>query len=121
MNDGPDRAVGPSLLARCPVVPVVVLDHPDQAVPLGEALLAGGIDVIEVTLRTEAGLEAIRRLAVPAGLHVGAGSVLVPTRPTRSSTPAPGSSSAPACRSTSSSVAGRSRFRPFPAWPRRAS
>ena len=32
---------GPSLLARCPVVPVVVLDHPDQAVPLGEALLAG--------------------------------------------------------------------------------
>ncbi|HEX5812544.1 MAG TPA: bifunctional 4-hydroxy-2-oxoglutarate aldolase/2-dehydro-3-deoxy-phosphogluconate aldolase [Pseudonocardia sp.] len=67
-----------SLLSRCPVVPVVVLDHPDQAVPLGEALLAGGIDVVEITLRTDAGLEAIRRLAGLAGLLVGAGSVLVP-------------------------------------------
>ncbi len=57
---------------------MVVLDHPDQAVPLGEALLAGGIDVVEVTLRTDAGLEAIRRLAGLPGLHVGAGSVLVP-------------------------------------------
>jgi 2-dehydro-3-deoxyphosphogluconate aldolase/(4S)-4-hydroxy-2-oxoglutarate aldolase len=67
-----------SLLGRCPVVPVVVLDDPDQALPLGKALLAGGIDVVEITLRTEAGLEAIRRLATLDGLHVGAGSVLVP-------------------------------------------
>lgn len=67
-----------SLLTRCPVVPVVVLDDPAQALPLGEALLAGGIDVIEITLRTDAGLEAIRRLAALPGLHVGAGSVLVP-------------------------------------------
>jgi 2-dehydro-3-deoxyphosphogluconate aldolase/(4S)-4-hydroxy-2-oxoglutarate aldolase len=70
-------AVGTSLLSRCPVVPVVVLDHPDQALPLGKALLAGGIDVIEVTLRTDAGLESIRRLADLPDLHVGAGSVLV--------------------------------------------
>lgn len=68
----------PSLLNRCPVVPVVVLDHPDQALPLGEALLAGGIDVVEITLRTAAGLESIRRLATLPGMHVGAGSVLVP-------------------------------------------
>jgi 2-dehydro-3-deoxyphosphogluconate aldolase/(4S)-4-hydroxy-2-oxoglutarate aldolase len=68
----------PSLLTRCPVVPVVVLDDPAQALPLGEALVAGGIDVIEITLRTDAGLEAIRRLAAVPGLHVGAGSVLVP-------------------------------------------
>jgi 2-dehydro-3-deoxyphosphogluconate aldolase / (4S)-4-hydroxy-2-oxoglutarate aldolase len=67
-----------SLLNRCPVVPVVVLDDPGQALPLGEALLAGGIDVIEITLRTDAGLESIRRLADLPGLHVGAGSVLVP-------------------------------------------
>lgn len=68
-----------SLLRRCPVVPVVVIDSADDAVPLGEALLAGGIDVIEVTLRTAAGIAAIRQLAdaLPA-LHVGAGSVLVP-------------------------------------------
>ena len=67
-----------SLLTRCPVVPVVVLDDPEQALPLGEALLAGGIDVVEITLRTDAGLEAIRRLASLPGMHVGAGSVLVP-------------------------------------------
>ena len=67
-----------TLLDRCPVVPVVVLDDPSQAVPLGEALLAGGIDVIEITLRTDAGLESIRRLADLPGLLVGAGSVLVP-------------------------------------------
>jgi 2-dehydro-3-deoxyphosphogluconate aldolase/(4S)-4-hydroxy-2-oxoglutarate aldolase len=67
----------PSLLHRCPIVPVVVLDDPAQALPLGEALLAGGITVVEITLRTDAGLEAIRRLADLPGLHVGAGSVLV--------------------------------------------
>ena len=67
-----------SLLNRCPIVPVVVLDDPEQALPLGEALLAGGIDVVEITLRTDAGLEAIRRLATLPGMHVGAGSVLVP-------------------------------------------
>jgi 2-dehydro-3-deoxyphosphogluconate aldolase/(4S)-4-hydroxy-2-oxoglutarate aldolase len=67
-----------NLLDRCPVVPVVVLDDPEIAVPLGAALLAGGIDVVEITLRTDAGLEAIRRLAALPDLHVGAGSVLVP-------------------------------------------
>jgi 2-dehydro-3-deoxyphosphogluconate aldolase / (4S)-4-hydroxy-2-oxoglutarate aldolase len=67
-----------TVLDRCPVVPVVVLDHPDQALPLGEALLAGGVDVVEITLRTPAGLEGIRRLADLPDLHVGAGSVLVP-------------------------------------------
>src|SRR4051794_24282691 len=66
-----------SLLSRCPVVPVVVLDDAELAVPLGEALLAGGIDVVEITLRTHARLEAIRRLAALPDLHVGAGSVLV--------------------------------------------
>lgn len=66
------------LLRSCPVVPVVVLDDPGQAVPLGKALLAGGIDVVEITLRTHAGLEAIRRLGGLPALHVGAGSVLVP-------------------------------------------
>jgi 2-dehydro-3-deoxyphosphogluconate aldolase/(4S)-4-hydroxy-2-oxoglutarate aldolase len=66
-----------TILTRCPVVPVVVLDDAAHALPLAEALLAGGIDIIEITLRTSAGLDAIRRVADVPGLHVGAGSVLV--------------------------------------------
>ena len=70
-----------SLLTRCPIVPVVVIHDAAQAVPLGEALLAGGVDVVEITLRTAAGIEAIRILAAALpNLQVGAGSVLVPAQ-----------------------------------------
>jgi 2-dehydro-3-deoxyphosphogluconate aldolase/(4S)-4-hydroxy-2-oxoglutarate aldolase len=65
------------LLSGFPVVPVVVIETAEQALPLGRALLAGGIAVMEVTLRTEAGLEGIRRLtgsAGPAGPAGPAGS-----------------------------------------------
>jgi 2-dehydro-3-deoxyphosphogluconate aldolase/(4S)-4-hydroxy-2-oxoglutarate aldolase len=64
------------LLARQRVVPVVVIDNASDAVPLAKILLASGLNAIEVTLRTEAGLEAIERIAkdVPDML-VGAGSV----------------------------------------------
>jgi 2-dehydro-3-deoxyphosphogluconate aldolase/(4S)-4-hydroxy-2-oxoglutarate aldolase len=64
------------LLGVAPVVPVVVLDDPGDAVPLAQALVAGGLPVIEVTLRTPAGLEAIRRIAgaLPEAV-VGAGTV----------------------------------------------
>jgi 2-dehydro-3-deoxyphosphogluconate aldolase/(4S)-4-hydroxy-2-oxoglutarate aldolase len=65
------------ILDQCPVVPVVVLTDANDA--RGHALLAGGITVIEVTLRTPAGLAAIRALAnaLPE-LTVAAGSVLTP-------------------------------------------
>jgi 2-dehydro-3-deoxyphosphogluconate aldolase/(4S)-4-hydroxy-2-oxoglutarate aldolase len=66
-----------SMLTHCPVVPVIVLDDPAQALPLGEALLAGGITIAEITLRTSAGLEGIRLLSGQTELLVGAGSVLV--------------------------------------------
>jgi 2-dehydro-3-deoxyphosphogluconate aldolase/(4S)-4-hydroxy-2-oxoglutarate aldolase len=58
------------------VVPVIVITDVAQAVPLAHALLAGGIDVMEVTLRHAAGLPAIEAVAqqVPA-MHVGAGTV----------------------------------------------
>jgi 2-dehydro-3-deoxyphosphogluconate aldolase / (4S)-4-hydroxy-2-oxoglutarate aldolase len=58
------------------VMPVVVIREVAQAVPLAEALLEGGIDVIEVTLRSEAALRAIEAIAraVP-GIQVGAGTV----------------------------------------------
>jgi 2-dehydro-3-deoxyphosphogluconate aldolase/(4S)-4-hydroxy-2-oxoglutarate aldolase len=58
------------------VVPVVVITDVSQAVPLAHALLEGGIDVMEITLRHPAGLPAIEAVArsVPA-MHVGAGTV----------------------------------------------
>ncbi|MFR9729220.1 bifunctional 4-hydroxy-2-oxoglutarate aldolase/2-dehydro-3-deoxy-phosphogluconate aldolase [Saccharopolyspora sp. MS10] len=64
------------VLDLSPVVPVVALDDAAHAVPLGQALLRGGIRTIEVTLRTSAGLPAIERLAaeVPE-IVVGAGTI----------------------------------------------
>lgn len=58
------------------VVPVIVITDPAQAVPMAHALLAGGIDVMEITLRHTAGLPAIEAVArqVPQ-MHVGAGTV----------------------------------------------
>lgn len=67
------------LLGISPVIPVVQLDDVEQAVPLARALVRGGIGIIEVTLRTEAGLPAIRRIAseVPE-IVTGAGTVTTP-------------------------------------------
>ncbi|MBQ5969775.1 MAG: bifunctional 4-hydroxy-2-oxoglutarate aldolase/2-dehydro-3-deoxy-phosphogluconate aldolase [Clostridia bacterium] len=64
-------------IAACGVVPVVVLNHPDEALPVAKALIAGGLPVAEVTFRTDAAEEAIRRMvkAYPDML-VGAGTVL---------------------------------------------
>ncbi|MCD0452002.1 bifunctional 4-hydroxy-2-oxoglutarate aldolase/2-dehydro-3-deoxy-phosphogluconate aldolase [Actinocorallia sp. API 0066] len=67
------------LMHLAPVIPVVVLEDADSAVPLARALVAGGLPVIEVTLRTEAGLESIRRIADEVeGAVVGAGTVTGP-------------------------------------------
>ncbi len=59
-----------------PVVPVIVIKHIEQAVPLAKALLEGGVKVLEVTLRSAAAIEAIRLLSreVPEAI-VGAGTV----------------------------------------------
>lgn len=59
-----------------PVIPVIVIDRLDQAVPMAEALLAGGVKVLEVTMRTPVALAAIEAIArsVP-GVIVGAGTV----------------------------------------------
>ena len=69
----------PSLLDVVPVVPVVVVDDLASAVPLARALVAGGLPVIELTLRTPVALDAIRAIAdeVP-DILVGAGTVLTP-------------------------------------------
>jgi 2-dehydro-3-deoxyphosphogluconate aldolase / (4S)-4-hydroxy-2-oxoglutarate aldolase len=65
-----------SFLSRAPVVPVVVIQDVRHAVALAQALLAGGIDVIEVTLRSEAALAAITKIAqeVPQ-MMIAAGTV----------------------------------------------
>jgi len=67
------------VLSRCPLMPVVNIEAAEHAVPLAEALLAGGINVIEITLRTPAALAAIERIAraVP-DMWVGAGTVVRP-------------------------------------------
>ncbi|WP_277437930.1 bifunctional 4-hydroxy-2-oxoglutarate aldolase/2-dehydro-3-deoxy-phosphogluconate aldolase [Streptomyces sp. SPB162] len=68
-----------SVLDLAPVVPVVVLEDAADAVPLARALVAGGLPAIEVTLRTDAALDAIAAIAreVPDAV-VGAGTVLTP-------------------------------------------
>jgi 2-dehydro-3-deoxyphosphogluconate aldolase / (4S)-4-hydroxy-2-oxoglutarate aldolase len=63
------------------VIPVVVPGEPALAVPLARALLAGGIGVIEITLRTPTALDAIRAITrhVP-GIVTGAGTVTTPAQ-----------------------------------------
>jgi len=63
-------------ITRCGVVAVGVVDDPEDAVPIGEALLAGGVDCFEITMRTSRAAEAIRRMAGVSGLVPGAGTVL---------------------------------------------
>lgn len=66
-----------TLLQLSPVVPVIVLERVEDAVPLAHALLAGGIKTMEITLRSDAGLGAIRAVRdnVPE-MTVGAGTVV---------------------------------------------
>lgn len=71
-------AVG-RLLARSPVIPVLTIARLDDAVPLARALSAGGLGVLEVTMRTPVALEAITRIkAALPDVSVGAGTVLTP-------------------------------------------
>jgi 2-dehydro-3-deoxyphosphogluconate aldolase/(4S)-4-hydroxy-2-oxoglutarate aldolase len=60
-----------------PIVPVIALENLDEALPLAEALLEGGISIMEITLRTEAGLNAIEKISksMPE-MHIGAGTVI---------------------------------------------
>lgn len=66
-----------SLLEKVPVVPVVVIDDANKAVPLAKALVAGGLPVIEITMRTAAAADAIAAISAEVpDAHVGAGTVL---------------------------------------------
>jgi 2-dehydro-3-deoxyphosphogluconate aldolase/(4S)-4-hydroxy-2-oxoglutarate aldolase len=73
------------VMTTSPVVPVVVIEDVADAVPLARALLRGGVGVIEITLRTPAGLEAIRRVAAEVpDMLVGAGTVVTADQVTAS-------------------------------------
>jgi 2-dehydro-3-deoxyphosphogluconate aldolase/(4S)-4-hydroxy-2-oxoglutarate aldolase len=69
------------VVGLAPVIPVVVVDDIEDAVPLAEALVRGGLPAIEVTLRTDAALAAIERIAGEVeGAVVGAGTVTTPAQ-----------------------------------------
>lgn len=63
---------------RAPIVPVLVVKDAADARPLAEALVAGGLPMLEVTLRTPAALDVIAEMAGVAGGIVGAGTLLTP-------------------------------------------
>lgn len=69
-----------NILQLAPVVPVIAIDRLEDAVPLARALVAGGLPVLEITLRTACALDAMRAIAneVPDAI-VGAGTVLTPS------------------------------------------
>lgn len=64
------------IMRAAPVIPVLVIEDESHAVPVAEALVAGGLRVLEVTLRSDAALGAIRAMKQVDGAIVGAGTVL---------------------------------------------
>jgi 2-dehydro-3-deoxyphosphogluconate aldolase/(4S)-4-hydroxy-2-oxoglutarate aldolase len=65
-----------AIMRTSPVIPVLVIEDAAQAAPLAEALVSGGLKVLEITLRTPAALQAIRAMKQVPGTIVGAGTVL---------------------------------------------
>ena len=64
------------VMTLAPVIPVLVIDEVDHAIPIAEALVAGGLPALEVTLRTDRALDVIREMNKVEGAVVGAGTVL---------------------------------------------
>lgn len=65
-----------AIMRTAPVIPVLIVDDVAQAAPMAQALVAGGLRVLEVTLRTPAALDVIREMKQVEGAIVGAGTVL---------------------------------------------
>ncbi len=65
-----------NIMRTAPVIPVLVIDDAAHAQPIAKALVAGGLRVLEVTLRTAAALDVIREMKKVEGAIVGAGTVL---------------------------------------------
>ena len=73
-----DAAALRQMLSLAPVIPVIIINDVSQARPLAEALVAGGLPVLEVTLRTAQALQAIEIMAKVPGAVVGSGTVRTP-------------------------------------------
>jgi 2-dehydro-3-deoxyphosphogluconate aldolase/(4S)-4-hydroxy-2-oxoglutarate aldolase len=67
-----------SIMTAAPVIPVLVIERLEDALPIARALVEGGLPVLEVTLRTPAALDSIRAMKAVEGAIVGAGTVLGP-------------------------------------------
>lgn len=65
-----------TIMRKAPVIPVLVVEDVAHAAPIAEALVKGGLPVLEVTLRTASALEVIREMKQVPGSVVGAGTVL---------------------------------------------
>src|SRR5260221_2436492 len=63
-------------VARCGIVPVITIEAVEHALPLADALLEGGLPVVEVTFRTAPAAEVIRKISRERPMLVGAGTVL---------------------------------------------
>lgn len=73
----PDTRAIDEILSSAPIIPVLVIEDAARAVELGRALVRGGLPVLEITLRTSAALEAVRRMAAEVeGAIVGVGTVI---------------------------------------------
>ncbi|HEX7742244.1 MAG TPA: bifunctional 4-hydroxy-2-oxoglutarate aldolase/2-dehydro-3-deoxy-phosphogluconate aldolase, partial [Sphingobium sp.] len=68
------------VMELAPVIPVLVVDRVEDALPIAQALVKGGLPALEVTLRTPAALEVIREMSKVEGAVVGAGTVLNPAQ-----------------------------------------
>ena len=66
------------IMAAAPVIPVITIEREADAIPMARALVAGGLPVLEVTLRTPVALAAIAAMRTVPGAIVGAGTLLAP-------------------------------------------
>ena len=71
-----DTAYIRELAGLAPIIPVIVVDDVADAIPLAQALVRGGLPVLEVTLRTDAALDVIAAMATVEGARVGAGTLV---------------------------------------------
>ncbi|MEX2034921.1 MAG: bifunctional 4-hydroxy-2-oxoglutarate aldolase/2-dehydro-3-deoxy-phosphogluconate aldolase [Xanthobacteraceae bacterium] len=78
------RLSDPTSLITVPVIPVVTIGRADDAVPLAMARLAGGLPVVEITLRTPAAIDAVRAMVAEVpDVFVGVGTVTAPSEVAR--------------------------------------